>query len=123
MCLCGLLKTFSKQWWCYEDSTGTHCYEFRDNLWKLDSGPSTPLLKEKVCVSFKLLEITRSTPPRFLPSLKQRSFGVYFDLLEFQRENIPAVGYLVGPQILKRTMYSHVWGLFWGLGFHEDFKE
>lgn len=57
------------------------------------------------------------------PSLKPHSLGVYFDLLEFESGSIPAVGYLVGPRILKRTMYSHVEGLFGSLGFYKDFKE
>lgn len=34
-------------------------------FWKYNFGLGTPLLKEKVCVSFKLLEMTRST--LFLP--------------------------------------------------------
>lgn len=69
ICLCGLLKTsLSQQQRCYEDEIGTHYYEFRDNLCKLNMASEHPSLffsKRKVCVSFKLLEITHST--LFLP--------------------------------------------------------
>lgn len=50
----------------------------------------TPLLKEKVCVSFKLSDAF------FRPEDGVLS-GVYFDLLKFQRESVPAVGDHVGP--------------------------
>lgn len=45
-----------------------------------------------------------------------------FFWIYFYKEIIPAVGYLVGPRILKKSMYSHAWGLFEGLGFYKDFK-
>lgn len=65
------------------------------------------MLKEKGRVSFKL-------PDAFFHPEDSVLSGVYFDLLEFQRESVPAVGDHVGPPILKRSMYSHVWGLFLG---------
>lgn len=43
----------------------------------------------------------RKNLPQSFSSLKQCSFGVYFDPLEIQRENIPAVGYLQNLKYLK----------------------
>lgn len=82
-----------------EDSIGTHYHGFRDNLSKLNLGPSAPFLKHKgvcsVCASRK------KTSSDALSSLKQRSLGVYFDLLEFQREEYPLWATLLDPEHLK----------------------
>lgn len=53
-----------------------------------------------------------------LSSLKQRSLGVYSDLLEFQREKYQLWATLLDPKHLKGPFFIHVWGLFFqGFGF------
>lgn len=98
-----------------EDSIGTHYHGFRDNLSKLNLGPSAPFLKHKgVCSVYASRKKTSSNA---LSSLKQRSLGVYFDLLEFQREEYPLWATLLDPEHLKGPCIHMSGTVLGGLGF------